>query len=282
MYVLKAENHRGELLNLTNNPNYTVYKITGLNPPQANISSSANSTSDGMTINNVRVESRNIVIYMTIEGNVEVNRLNLYRYFPVKKTVKLYFENGSRNVSIEGVVELIECDQFTNKQVAQISIICPKPYFKSVDEIIANFNEVTSLFQFPFSISEAGMELSVITTNIRKSIVNTGDVDTGIVIKLFAIGTVVNPVIYDVFNKTHFKLNFTMQPSDTLVINTNVGEKSVELIRDGVSTNAMGYMQPDSTWFVLSAGDNVFTYDAESGDSNLQLTFTTSVLYGGV
>lgn len=282
MYVLKSENHRGELLNLTNNPNYTVFNITGLNPPQANISGSANSTSDGMSINNVRVESRNIVIYIAIEGNAEVNRLNLYRYFPVKKTVKLYFENGSRNVSIEGVVELIECNQFTNKQVAQISIICPKPYFKSVDELIANFNEVSSYFTFPFSITEAGMEFSVITTNIRKSIVNTGDVDTGIVIKLFAIGEVVNPVIYDVFNKTHFKLNFTMQASDTLVINTNTGEKSVELIRDGVSTNAMGYMQPDSTWFILGAGDNVFTYDADGGNSNLQLAFTTSVLYGGV
>jgi hypothetical protein len=73
-----------------------------------------------------------------------------------------------------------------------------------------------------------------------------------------------------------------MIPSDTIVINTNVGEKSIELIRDGVSYNALGYMAQDSTWFVVEAGDNVFTYDADSGNSNLQLTFTTSILYSGV
>lgn len=282
MYTLKAENNRGNVINLTGNSNYTVYKITGLNPPQANISSSANSTSDGMSINNVRVESRNIVIYMTIEGNVESNRLNLYRHFPLKKNVKLYFSNDSRNVSIEGVVEVIECDIFSNKQVAQISIICPKPYFKDVDELISNFSDITSNFTFPFSIAEAGIEFSTIGGNARKSIINTGDVDTGIIIKLFAIGTVVNPVIYDVFNNTHFKLKFTMQTSDTILINTNVGEKSVQLIRDGVTTNVMGYMQSDSTWFTLAAGDNVFTYETDSGTSNLQITFTTSLLYGGV
>ena len=125
MYSLKVENERGEALELTGNPNYTVYKIEGLNPPQATINSSVNTTTDGSSINSVRLENRNIVIYTTIEGDVEANRINLYKYFPVKKTVKLYFSNSSREVYIEGKVELIECDLFSNKQVAQISIICP-------------------------------------------------------------------------------------------------------------------------------------------------------------
>ena len=41
-------------------------------------------------------------------------------------------------------------------------------------------------------------------------------------------------------------------------------------------------MAQDSTWFKLEAGDNVFTYDADSGNSNLQITFTTAILYSGV
>lgn len=282
MYTLKVENDRGNTLELTNNRNYTVYKIDGLTPPQANINSSVNTTTDGSSINSVRLERRNIVIYMTIEGDVEANRINLYKYFPVKKKVKLYFSNNSRDVYIEGSVELIECDPFANKQVAQISIICPKPYFKDVDYLITTFGDVSSLFQFPFSVSKYGVEISAITTNQRKSIVNIGDIETGAIIKLFATGTVVNPVIYDVLKKTHLKLNFTMLASDTLVINTNVGEKSIELIRDGVTHNALGYMAQDSAWFFLESGDNLFTYDADSGNSNLQITFTTAVLYSGV
>jgi len=282
MYTLKVENDRGDTLELTNNRNYTVYKIDGLTPPKATINSSVNTTMDGSSINSVRLENRNIVIYMTVEGDVEANRLNLYKYFPVKKTVKIYFSNDSRDVFIEGAVELIECNPFANKQVAQISIICPKPYFKDVDYLVTTFGDVSSLFQFPFSISKAGVEISAITTNQRKSIVNIGDIETGVIIKLFATGTVVNPVIYDVLKRTHLKLNFTMLASDTLVINTNVGEKSIGLIRDGVTYNALGNMAQDSSWFVLESGDNVFTYDADSGNSNLQLTFTTAVLYSGV
>ena len=282
MYSLKVENDRGNTLELTNNPKYTVFKIEGLNPPQATINSSVNTTTDGSSINSVRLENRNIVIYTTIEGDVETNRINLYKYFPVKKTVKLYFNNGTRDIYIEGVVELIECDLFTNKQVAQISIVCPRPYFKDVNDLVTIFSDVSLLFEFPFSISKTGVELSAISINQRRSIVNTGDVETGLIIKLFATGTVVNPVVYDVLNRTQLKINFTMLPSDTLIINTNIGEKSIELIRGGVSYNALGYMAQDSTWFMVESGDNVFTYDADSGNSNLQLTFTTSVLYSGV
>ena len=282
MFTLKVENDRGELLNLTTSPDYTIYKIDGLTPPQATISTSANATMDGSSVSNVRVERRNIVIYTTIEGDAEVRRINLYKYFPVKHNVKLYFSNGTRDTIIEGIVELIECSLFANKQTAQISIICPKPYFKGVENLTANFSDVNKLLEFPFSIAKGGIEFSAITSNIRKSIVNVGDVPTGAIIELVATGTVIKPVLYDVLKRTHMTLNLTMQPSDKIIINTNVGEKSITLMRDGMTTNILGYMSQDSDWFVLEAGDNVFTYDAESGNSNLHITFTTTLLYSGV
>ena len=282
MFTFKVENDRGELLNLSTSPDYTVYRIDGLTPPRATISTSANATMDGSSINNARVEKRNVVIYATINGNVESKRINLYKYFPVKRMVKLYFTNGTRETVIEGIVELIECNPFSKKQVVQISIICPQPYFKNVDNFVTNFSDVNNLFEFPFSIPAESIEFSAITTNIRKSIINNGDVPTGASIELFATGTVVNPVLYNVLKRTHLSLNFTMLPSDKIVINTNVGEKSVTLIRSGVSTNILGYMVHDSDWFTLESGDNVFTYDAESGNNNLRITFTTALLYSGV
>ena len=282
MYSLRVENNRGDSLQLTDNGDYTVYKITGLTPPKATVNSSVNATTDGSSINSVRLNNRNIVIYAKINGDVESNRINLYKYFPLKKSVKLYFDNENRSIYIEGVVELIECDMFSNKQVAQISIICPKPYFKAVNDLIVAFGDVANLFSFPFAISEMGVELSAIQTSQRKSIINAGDIETGVVIELFATGTVENPVIYDVLKRTHFKLNFTMTSGDLIVINTNVGEKSVELIRAGIAQNIMGYMSQDNTWFKLEAGDNVFTYATDSGNSNLQITFTSNVLYCGV
>lgn len=282
MYTLKVKNDKEEVLNLSTHKGYTVYKIEGLQPPAVAINSSKNATSDGSTVNSVSVNSRNIVIYAAIESPVEENRINLYKYFPLKKTVTLYFKNGTRDVYIEGKVELIECNLFEEKQRAQISLICPQPYFKAVEDIISYFSEVTPLFTFPFSIRSSGMEISAVTSNIRKSIINTGDVDTGLIISMYAVGEVVNPVIYNVFERTHIKLNITLQASDQIVINTNVGQKSIRLTRGGSSTNILGYMSPDSKWLTLGAGDNLFTFDADSGEANLMLTFTTSLLYGGV
>lgn len=282
MYTLKVKNDRGYTLNLSQSPNYTIYKVAGLNPPKATINSSVNTTTDGSSINSVRLNNRNLVIYLAIEGDIEVNRINLYKYFPPKRSVTLYFTNDTRDVYIEGVVELIECDLFTNRQIAQISIICPKPYFKEMTKLVSAFGDISSLFEFPFSIAKEGIEFSELTVNQRKSIINTGDVTTGIVIELFATGTVINPVLYNVMTGERMAINYHMVTSDKIVINTNVGEKSITLIRDGVSYNAMGYMSPDSSWLMLEAGDNVFTYEATEGTGNLQITFSTSLLYGGV
>lgn len=283
MYDLSVKNSKGDVLSLTGNSNYTVYKIDGLTPPAATINQSVNTTTDGSSINSVRLNNRNIVIYTTINGDVEANRINLYKYFPPKQTVTINFNNGSRDVFIEGIVELIECDLFASRQVAQISIVCAKPYFKAVETLVTSFSDISGMFSFPFSLNKSGVAFSEMTTNVRKSIINTGDIDTGVIISLFAAGGVVrNPVIYDVINRTKMKLNFTLLESDTVVINTNVGEKAINLIRNGVSSNAMGYLSHDSSWLTLSSGDNVFTYECESGGSNLQITFTTQVLYGGV
>lgn len=280
MYELKVMNSSGFILDLTGNKNYTVYKIDGLAPTKATINTSVNATQDGGKVNSSRVEFKNIVLYITIEGDIETNRLQLYKYFLPKSNVTLHFKNGARDVSISGVVEIIECDLFSKRQIVQVSIICPTPYFKAVDELVSKFSDVTKLFEFPFSIASAGVELSTITTNVRKTIIYAGDVESGMVIELYAIGDVVNPIVYDAIRRTHIKLTFSMQQGDKLIINTD--NRSITLVRAGVETNALGYLYPDSTWLTLAPGDNVFTYACDSGSSNLQLKFTTPILYGGV
>ncbi len=282
MYELNVKNHKNMVLPLTGNPNYTITKIDGLNPPKASLKTTANSTMDGSTINSVRVEQRNIVLYIVIDGDIEANRLELYQYFPLKKTVTLYFKNGSRDVFIDGTVENIECDLFAQRQLAQISIICPKPYFKAIDEIITQFSYVTGAFEFPFDIGETGEDFGSIIHETRKIISSSSSVETGLIIELYAVNTVKNPVVYDVLNSTHIALNLTMEQGDRIVINTNPGEKSIKRVRGGFETNVLGHIIRDSEWFLLSAGDNVFTYGADEGMDSLQVTITTRNLFEGV
>lgn len=282
MYKLKVKYNQYNTVELTNNPDYNVYNIEGIDQADASLNSSVNTTTHGSKITSARVESRNIVIYLKLKGDIEKSRLKLYQYFPQCEEVTIYFSNGRRNVYICGTVEKVNCPPFTSNQVAQISILCEQPFFKAIDEVVTTFGEIMPLFEFPFSIPEEGIEFSTITQHIRQSIINKSEVETGAIITLHATGEVVNPIIYDITTGEYLKLKFTLQNLDTIIINTNTGEKSISLIRNGIQSNILGYMDLGSKWFKLLPGDNVFSYDTESGNSNLQITFTTSILYSGV
>ena len=129
MLSLKIENHKGELLSLTQNPAYTITSVTGLNPAAANINTVDAALLDGATYNSSQVGMRNIVVNFAIENPAETNRIELYQYIKPKKPCTVYVENGSRDVFISGYVETLDIDLFDNKQTAQISIICPQPFF---------------------------------------------------------------------------------------------------------------------------------------------------------
>lgn len=282
MYTLKIENSRGDVLDFSNSGDYTVYKITGLAPPKATINKSANATTDGDKVNSTRLESRNIVIYAKLEKDVERSRINLYKFFSSKQKIRLYYANGTRNVYIDGIVEVPEIDLFKNPQVAQISIICADPYFRDLQQLKIDFSSIEPLFNFAFAIGEEGKAFSRYNTDKRKSIINPSDTDTTVTLSLFATGDVKNPVIYDITHGEAMHLNITLQQGDLLTINTHLNNKSISLQRDGTTTNALGYMRPDSDWFVLSAGDNVFSYECEEGADNLNITFSAPILYSGV
>lgn len=283
MFSFSVENSRGDRLNLTGNPCYTLYNITGLNPPPATLNKSVNTTAHGSKINSVRIEERNIVIYLKPERNIENSRIKIYKYFPDGEFVTVYFSNSTRNVYISGVVETVEVNQFENPQIMQISIICNDPFFKDVKTLKQSFSDVMPKFKFPFAIPESGVVFSSYETKARVNIENTGDVDTGVQITLIAAGNdIKNPTIYDLTHGIKMSLNITMQKTDRVVIKSTYFEKTITLIRDGVATNAIGYMRPDSKWFNLSAGENIFSYECESGSENLKIELSADVLYSGV
>ena len=282
MYSLIVENVKGDKLQLTSNPDYEVTRIEGLNPPPANLNQTANSTVDGSKINSKKVESRNIVIYIKPNNDVEKNRIKLYSFFSTSMEVTLHFKNSSRNVYISGVVETCELCHFDFPQMMQVSIICPDPYFNDVKETKMEFSNVIPAFEFPFSIPSEGIEFTSYLINNRKSLLNESDVNTSIVIELYASGVVKNPVIYDITHNKHIKLNMELQYKDTITIDTNIKKMSISLQREGETSNILGYMQPDSDWFIVTPGDNVFAYDCDEGVSNLHISFKIPVKYGGV
>lgn len=141
---------------------------------------------------------------------------------------------------------------------------------------------IIDLFEFPFSIENEGLEFSRIDKALTQNIYNAGDTETGLIIELSASGAVVNPTIYNADTREYFGLNITMQYGDLIRINTNVFNKKVELVRYGETRNIINNILKGNKWFKITPGDNLFTYQCESGEEFLNFKFIYSNLYEGV
>lgn len=285
MFTLIAENQYQEQLELTHNPAYTITDIDGIDPPDALINTTHNAGADGSEYNSAYVNNRQITITLVVNAPAEVNRINLYKYFKSKFPVRLYYTNASREVFIDGYVQNISVGYFDKKQTIQIVIFCPKPYFNGVSDSVQEFASVIALFEFPFSnesITENKITFSELLIGLEKSIINNGDVTTGVIITIQATGQVVNPKIYNVETRESLILNVTLKDGDLITINTRQSEKAITLLRDGVTSNLIGSLEQGSTWFTLQPGDNVFTTAADTLVENMLVTFTITDQYEGV
>lgn len=284
MFICKVENTRNNILTLTQNEdNFQVLKITGLNPPKAQINTTKMATLDGKKFNSSTLNERNIVITVKLNGDVEKNRIRLYSFFRPKEWCKFYYKNNSRNVFIEAYTENVECDLFTNNEIMQISLLCPEPYFKDVQEIIDDISKILSKFEFPFSIDEEGIEFSTLDTSKITNVHNSSEMDTGVIIDIDIYSHIEKLLIKNTSTGETLTLNYLFQSNDKVTINTNKGHKSIKLVRNAETINIFSAIERSSAFFQLNIGDNFFSYLVDDGenDSFVHIVFRRNTLYGG-
>lgn len=286
MFTLKIENAKGSVLELTHNEeNYQVADITGLNPPNANINTSNYANGDGSSFNSSRIPNREIVITIYINGDIQKNRLELYKHFRNKEWCKIYFEDDERNVFIEGYVQAFEVPRFVQKQVAQISILCPNPYFKDIDTIVQSISKSIKRFTFPFSINiDKPIAFSTIELEKITNVINDSESETGLIINVLFMGTVNKLEIRNIDTGKNFIIDYEFTKNDKLVINCNRGSKSVILTREAVEYNLIPYVRKGATFFQLGIGDNKFSFLADEGanDMLVDINFKYYKVYLGV
>lgn len=276
---------------------FVVTSITGLGSGTADINTTDVSTNDGSVYNSARAQTRNIVLSLQylFKNTIEDVRHLSYKYFPIKKKVKLRIETDNRNLEIEGYVESNEPDIFSKEESADISIVCPYPFFYSGDGVQTTiFSGIEPLFEFPFSnesLSENLLMMGAIRNKTENVIVYNGDVEIGVTITIHAIGDASGISIYNVTTRESMVINtdkiktFTgsgIIAGDDIIICTVKGRKSVTLLRAGNTYNILNCMDRNTDWFQLSKGDNVFAYVAETGTVNLQFKIENQLVYEGV
>lgn len=277
--IIKIENERGEVLNLSTDPRYVPF-LTGTGPPPATINRAKASTSDGTNVNSTTVDERPLVLQVFLKKDVAKARLNLYRWLATKKKITVYYSCDGLDVFTQGYVETVDADPWQQNQFVQASILCPRPYWREMAETYTNASNVEALFEFEFETDDEGVELSTIDLNTSTIIQNDGTVEAGVTFEITATTLSVNPRIYNLSTGEFIGFWTELQPGDRLEVCTLTGSKEVTHIRDGVRTNYINTMMEGSQWLQMAIGANEYSYTVDEGECELGIYYTNE--YVGV
>lgn len=296
---LTVTNHLGDSIKLEltrpESSGFIIKNIEGLGPAKANINTTTVATSDGALYNSARLSTRDLIINLIfcplVKETIEDIRQKSYKYFPIKRRIKLLIETDNRVVETEGIVEANEPDIFSESEGCAITVTCPDPFLYSMEVNETVFSGIEAMFEFPFSTdisNDSLLEFSAIQSKTEETVYYEGDHEVGVTVIIHAIGTASNVTIYNTTTGERMKINTDKLPEssilegDVITIETRIGHKSISLLRNGVKTNILNVLDKKSDWLTLSKGANIFVYTADNGRSNLQFSIHNKVVYDGV
>jgi hypothetical protein len=288
-------NERGESVEFSRASVYhaNFRDVTGLSDIRNAIYSISSMGQDGDTYLGNRIESRDIEIVGHIrerdKRQVQMLRRRLNHILNPQFSAVLIYECGEYRRVIDCIVDNapmfvrdVIFEQFT------IQLLCLNPFWRDEAETREDIASWRGVFEFPepdgleIAVSETTWQLGYREPSLIVSVYNGGDVKSGIRIDFRALGAVVNPSLLNVDTQEFIKLNISMEAGDVLSVSTGYGQKEISLTRGGVTTDAFRYLDVESSYLQLSAGDNLFRYDAAAALENLEVSIYHSNLYLGV
>ena len=243
-----------------------VRDITGLEPPNASITSTRLALQDGVQIEASRREPRSIGLKLGMIAQADKSvmqiRKTLYGWFMTKASVRLRFIfDGFPTVDIQGLVEDFNAPLFVKDPEATISIFCASPVFFTPDTVVVN------------GFSTAGQDSMNVTY--------PGTVETGFTFKLFPDRVISRfSLSRNLSNGEGGVLDFsgaTLNPGDILELNTQDGEKGVWRIRDGVRQSILYAVSSNSDWVDLMPGNNAMRLYIEGATIPYTMEYRTKL-----
>lgn len=303
IYTIIATNAKGDSVELDlANPwagGIAVTGASGLGPAEGTINTVNFATSDGALFNSSRIKSRDIELNLKFLGSdIEAVRHNLLRYFRVKHPITLDFITDYRHTYITGHVEKNEIDIFSNSEGADLTIVCPNPFFRLRDPAkgknSVRFTTSTPSFEFEFQDPNSDSPTLIfgeMTATGETVVVYEGDADASTIVDIQFLGPTSGVKLYNTTTQTRINidtneisrlLGSTIRAGDRLSISSGVGDKYVKAYRDGNVYNALSALDKDSDWIFLTPGDNLITVRADTGIDNVSAIISFENLYESI
>ena len=236
----------------------------------------------GVSITSTSLKERSITVIGWIiadtEEEMDERKQFLNRYFDPRYEIDVMYKNYFLRFVPDNTVKYGTSEKENNDTIVQFQIkgTCADPLFSEINGSKETIAATIATFHFPLIIStnlyERGIVFGYRQPSLTAKVTNKGAVEVGMKIVFKAIGELTNPRLIDVDTREFVAIEKSMVAGEEIVINTNVGEKSIQgKIGNEDYSNYFMYKDLDSTWLQLRLGDNLFRYDADSGLDNLEV-----------
>lgn len=286
--ICRNENGVEIVFNYDEDAEFFLLSLEGVYSVKNSVATSENTMTDGSTYQGSVTLQRNIVITAFMDGDYQKRRDLLYKCFKPKSTGLLRYEEGEEVRIIDYKVEEIDIDEAGVIRNVSVSLICPDPFFKDIEDVVVTMAGWRACFEWPHEFKAEKEPFGERIAEIIKEIDNDSAADNiGIEILMEASGAVVNPALYHVEEEEFIKVGTMLHPlelsaGEAVKITTETNNKNVYLIKDGTETKINEYLDENSEFIQLVHGPNTFKYDADSGINYLNVTISYRFRYLGV
>lgn len=262
IYNLKYFNEKGDVIEFSEKTGFLVTDFPHLTGQYIELELAQGVNQIGATQTGAYVQPKEFTITGTLMGLAKENRkkmidtiLPLVKGFLIVNDQWFVYGTPTQTPIIESYA-LNPNFQFVFKAAY--------PYWVSTQEKAKQISGLEPLFKFPWNLGNLysfGRRIESRFANVECQ----GNVPTDFRVIFKAQGKVSNPMISKVGTELFIKLEMAMELGDEIHIDTTLGKIKAYSIKNGIETNVIGLITLDSTFFKLEMGDNIITYQADSG-----------------
>lgn len=279
-------NENKESVSISRTGTFRIIDIDGISKVDSDVQTVKSAYQDGSThidsLLDVRYITLEIGIFAETEAQIYTHRRTLSRVFNPKMRGGMLlceFVNGKREIGAvpEASVHFPTGDNSPKFQRAIIELVCPDPYWLSLESQTKPMANWLGGLKFPLSFHKRSLKFAERGTSVFLN--NDGDVSSPVEI-LFK-GKALNPIVINKTTGEFIRVNRELSATDTLVISTGFGDKRVEIENaEGVRTNVFNWLDLNSSFFQLIVGTNEIEYksDSELEQSTVQIKWRNRYL----
>jgi len=281
---LTYTNENGESVILRQTRPFFLTRVDGAGKVRQTVNTFKAPDQDGAFFISSAMDMRNI----TLEGSVVTptiaetydQRRRFLRVFTPKLQGTLVY----RNRQIACVVEEAGFTASSRERAPNffISLLCPSPFFESLEEIREELAVWSPLLLFPLEIPSVGLEFGTRQPSQIITVDNIGDVACGCHIIFRALGSVTNPELMSLDTGDVLRLNTIMESGEELHVFTHFAGKRVTRVLGSVESNAFSMLDTSSVFLQLEPRRNLLRYNATENMDLLEVTILYRPKFLGV